>query len=205
MLYTRCRTVTKEYLEQSRIVVPLKVIINQAFAGAITKKQLQYNLFQSGIGVVYWENAAGCLHGVTFIDYNTGVVLNGPRLGKEYSVNGIIERLATPITERDLKHHFRYNNPERIGGVTLTEKQRIALDGVRAFMRRISQARVVIDTTPMFASRPKKENLSFSKETPIYTLPLNLNSHNHRTKHIRPNTIQPLQIWLVVVPDYSTS
>ena len=80
-------------------------------------------------------------------------MLNGPRLGKEYSVNGIIERLATPITERDLKHHFRYNNPERIGGVTLTEKQRIALDGVRAFMRRISQARVVIDTTPMFASR----------------------------------------------------
>lgn len=58
---------SKEYLEKNRIATPLRGTINQAFAGATTKEQLQYNLFQSGIGVVYRENAAGRLYGVTFI------------------------------------------------------------------------------------------------------------------------------------------
>lgn len=87
---------SKEYLEKSRIGVPLKSTINRAFAGATTKEQLQYNLFQSGIGVVYRENVAGRLYGVTFIDHNTGVVLNGSRLGKDYSANAIVDRLENP-------------------------------------------------------------------------------------------------------------
>ena len=87
---------SKEYLEKSRCGAPLKRTIDQAFAGATTKEQLRYNLFQSGIGVVYRENAAGRLYGVTFIDHNTGVVLNGSRMGKEYAANGIIDRLENP-------------------------------------------------------------------------------------------------------------
>lgn len=87
---------SKEHLEKSRPGVPLKRTINQAFVGATTKEQLQYNLFQNGIGIVYRENAAGRLYGVTFIDHNTGVVLNGSRLGKEYAVNAIVDRLENP-------------------------------------------------------------------------------------------------------------
>mgnify|MGYP005886421861 CR=1 FL=1 len=87
---------SKEYLEKSRPAAPLKRTINQAFAGAATKEQLRYNLFQSGIGVVYRENTAGRLYGVTFIDHNTGVVLNGSRLGKEYAANAIVDRLENP-------------------------------------------------------------------------------------------------------------
>lgn len=87
---------SKEYVEKSRPATPLKRTINQAFARATTKEQLQYNLFQSGIGVVYRENAAGRLYGVTFIDHNTGVVLNGSRLGKEYAANAIVDRLENP-------------------------------------------------------------------------------------------------------------
>lgn len=83
-------------MEKSRPATPLKRTIKQAFAGATTKEQLQYNLFQSGIGVVYRENAAGRLYGVTFIDHNTGVVLNGSRLGKEYAANAILDRLENP-------------------------------------------------------------------------------------------------------------
>lgn len=92
---------SKEYLEKNRPAAPLKKIINQAFAGATTKEQLQYNLFQDGIGVVYRENAAGRLYGVTFIDHNTGVVLNGSRLGKEYAANAIVDRLENP-------HQYEY-------------------------------------------------------------------------------------------------
>lgn len=87
---------SKEYLEKSRCGAPLKRTIDQAFAGATTKEQLQYNLFEKGIGVVYRENAAGRLYGVTFIDHITGVVLNGSRLGKEYAANAIVDRLENP-------------------------------------------------------------------------------------------------------------
>ncbi|WP_042370811.1 conjugal transfer protein MobB [Bacteroides neonati] len=87
---------SKEHLEKSRPAASLKRAINQAFAGATNKEQLRYNLFQSGIGVVYRENAAGRLYGVTFIDHNTGVVLNGSRLGKEYAANAIVDRLENP-------------------------------------------------------------------------------------------------------------
>jgi len=91
---------SKEFLEKSRPAAPLKRTINQAFAGATNKDQLRYNLFQSGIGVVYRENAAGRLYGVTFIDHNTGVVLNGSCLGKEYAANAIVDRLEnTPQYE----------------------------------------------------------------------------------------------------------
>lgn len=93
---------SKEYLEKSRPAAPLKRAINQAFAGAINKEQLRYNLFQSGIGVVYRENSAGRLYGVTFIDHNTGVVLNGSRLGKEYAANAIVDRLENPYNYEHL-------------------------------------------------------------------------------------------------------
>ncbi|WP_300206380.1 conjugal transfer protein MobB [Bacteroides sp.] len=87
---------SKEHIEKSRPAAPLKRAINKAFSGATTKEQLQYNLFQDGIGVVYRENAAGRLYGVTFIDHNTGVVLNGSRLGKEYAANAIVDRIENP-------------------------------------------------------------------------------------------------------------
>lgn len=87
---------SKEHIEKNRLGYSLRNIIDRSFAGATTKEQLQYNLFQSSIGVVYRENAAGRLYGVTFIDHNTGVVLNGSRLGKDYSANAIVDRLENP-------------------------------------------------------------------------------------------------------------
>ena len=80
-------------MEKSHPAAPLKRVINQAFAEATNKEQLQYNLFQGAIGVVYRENAVGRLYGITFIDHNTGVVLNDSSLGKEYTANAIVDRL----------------------------------------------------------------------------------------------------------------
>lgn len=109
---------SKEHLEKSRPGASLTRAINQAFAGATNKEQLRYNLFQSGIGVVYRENAAGRLYGVTFIDHNTGVVLNGSRLGKEYAVNGIVDRLENPQQYEHLT-----SNPQSQGFTQFTPQQ----------------------------------------------------------------------------------
>lgn len=109
---------SKEHLEKSRPAAPLKRTINQAFAGVTNKEQLQRNLFQSGIGVAYRENAAGRLYGVTFIDHNTGAVLNGSRLGKEYSANAIVDRLENP---RQYEHLT--NNPQSQGSAPFAPQQ----------------------------------------------------------------------------------
>ncbi len=109
---------SKEHLEKSCLAAPLKRAINQAFAGATNKEQLRYNLFQSGIGVVYRENAAGRLYGVTFINHNTGVVLNASRLGKEYAANTIVDRLENP---RQYEHLT--NKPQSQGSTQFTQQQ----------------------------------------------------------------------------------
>ena len=44
-------------------------------------------LGSKGIDVVFRENDAGCIYGVTFIDHHNREVYNGSRLGKEFSAN----------------------------------------------------------------------------------------------------------------------
>ncbi|MFI3164604.1 MAG: DUF3945 domain-containing protein, partial [Bacillota bacterium] len=51
--------------------------------------------------------------------------LNGSRLGKNYSANMVMERLRNP---NSVAHHFRFQIPTILGGVKLTEQQRVNLD-----------------------------------------------------------------------------
>ena len=53
------------------------------------KQELITNLKAKGIDVVLRETDTGRIYGVTFIDHNTGCVLNGSRMGKELSANAL--------------------------------------------------------------------------------------------------------------------
>ena len=44
--------------------------------------------------MVFRQNDSGRIYGVTFIDHDSRVVLNGSRLGKEYSANVFNERFS---------------------------------------------------------------------------------------------------------------
>ena len=55
------------------------------------EKQLATN----GINVVFRQNDAGRIYGVTFIDQHNKCVLNGSRLGKEFSANVFNELFAS--------------------------------------------------------------------------------------------------------------
>lgn len=50
-------------------------------------RELERQLKQKGIDVLFRQNDSGRIYGVTFIDHNNRVVLNGSRLGKEFSAN----------------------------------------------------------------------------------------------------------------------
>ena len=54
---------------------------------ADNRRELERQLKQKGIDVLFRQNDSGRIYGVTFIDHNNRVVLNGSRLGKEFSAN----------------------------------------------------------------------------------------------------------------------
>ena len=52
-----------------------------------SRKELEQQLKKQGIDVLFRQNDSGRIYGVTFIDHDNRVVLNGSRLGKEFSAN----------------------------------------------------------------------------------------------------------------------
>lgn len=56
---------------------------------ARSRKELVSILKTKGIDVVLRETDTGRIYGATFIDHNTGCVLNGSRMGKELSANAL--------------------------------------------------------------------------------------------------------------------
>ena len=73
-----------------------------------------------GIDVVFRLTDTGRIYGVTFIDHSTMCVLNGSRLGKEYSANAFERRfngsaetvVDTPVPIPDIETHDRVPQTE---------------------------------------------------------------------------------------------
>lgn len=51
------------------------------------RAEFEKQLIANGIYVVFRQNDAGRIYGVTFIDHQNKCVINGSRLGKEFSAN----------------------------------------------------------------------------------------------------------------------
>ena len=60
------------------------------------KDDFTSRLKDCGIDVVFRYTDEGRIYGVTFIDHNTMTVLNGSRLGKQFSANALNERFNNP-------------------------------------------------------------------------------------------------------------
>lgn len=74
-------------------------IVSTALRTATSEAEFRKALQQEGIDVVMRRNDTGRIYGVTFIDHHSRVVLNGSRLGKEYSANVFNERF--PFIEEE--------------------------------------------------------------------------------------------------------
>ena len=62
-------------------------IVAAAMQTARNRQKFEQELKRQGIDVVFRQNDSGRIYGVTFIDHDSRVVLNGSRLGKEFSAN----------------------------------------------------------------------------------------------------------------------
>lgn len=95
--------------------------VNDATIGINDKQKFIDALKADNIDVVFRENDAGRIYGVTFIDHNNHCVFNGSRLGKEFSANAINERFEAPKNEesqtQEQQHYQSDDNSFSMGGV----------------------------------------------------------------------------------------
>lgn len=77
-------------------VAPTRSMVADVLSRATDKEDFTAKLKDCGIDVVFRYTDEGRIYGVTFIDHNTMTVLNGSRLGKQFSANAINERFNNP-------------------------------------------------------------------------------------------------------------
>ena len=97
-LQNRFKT-SKEKLKEKWLAPKTKALVAGALRRSATKEDFRANLYRKGIDVLFRENEEGRLYGATFIDHNNGCVVNGSRLGKEFSANTIAEWFDRPHPE----------------------------------------------------------------------------------------------------------
>ena len=83
-----------QLIREERIREKLYLMLKQVMPQARNREDFTERLKEKGIGVVFRENEEGRIYGVTFIDHGKRTVLNGSRLGKEFSANAFQERFA---------------------------------------------------------------------------------------------------------------
>ena len=75
-------------------VAPTRRKVADALANSSGKDDFVEKLRERNIDVVFRYTDEGRIYGVTFVDHNTMTVLNGSRLGKEYSANALNVRFT---------------------------------------------------------------------------------------------------------------
>lgn len=83
-------------------VDPTKRKVADVLASANDKEDFTARLKAQNIDVVFRYTDEGRIYGVTFIDHNTMTVLNGSRLGKQFSANALNERFNNPQPTNDM-------------------------------------------------------------------------------------------------------
>lgn len=83
-----------QLIKEERIRERLYLVLKQVMPLARNREDFTEQLKAKGIGVFFRENESGRIYGVTFIDHGRRTVLNGSRLGKEFSANVFQEKFA---------------------------------------------------------------------------------------------------------------
>lgn len=99
------RTAIDSHFEKAKDkidVATTKRKVADVLAGATDKEDLTAKLKAQNMDEVFRYTDEGRIYGVTFIDHNTMTVLNGSRLGKQFSANALNERFNNPQPTNDM-------------------------------------------------------------------------------------------------------
>ncbi len=87
-------------IKQKRLKDRCKTVLTKAMKLPGNRAEFEKQLAANSINVVFRQNDAGRIYGVTFIDHQNKCVLNGSRLGKEFSAN-IFNEIFTSTKENN--------------------------------------------------------------------------------------------------------
>lgn len=92
-----------EAIKSGKLAEGTKAILTAALKTAHTEADLRTALRDKSIDMVLRRNDTGRIYGATFIDHNSRTVLNGSRMGKEFSANALNDRFADNSLREDLQ------------------------------------------------------------------------------------------------------
>lgn len=101
-------------IKQKRLKDRCKNLLTKAMKSPKNRADFVKQLAVNGINVVFRQNDAGCIYGVTFIDHQNKCVLNGSRLGKEFSAN-VFNEIFTSAKENN--NSQQQHNNSNIGHI----------------------------------------------------------------------------------------
>ena len=100
------RTAVESRFERAKVkidVAPTRCRVSDVLAKSRSKEAFISGLKKRNIDVVFRYTDEGRIYGVTFIDHNTMTVLNGSRLGKQFSANALNERFNNQQATNDVR------------------------------------------------------------------------------------------------------
>ena len=97
-------------IQDKNLKEPTRRTVGAVMQSARSREQLITELKAKGIDVLFRQNDTGRIYGVTFIDHENRTVLNGSRLGKEFSANVFNDlftgfRTLTGNSKQDVREH----------------------------------------------------------------------------------------------------
>ena len=101
---------SKLAIEKKKVKENLCLVITEAMKKARNKDDFKKLLKERRIGVIFRENDQKRIYGVTFMDYQNRAVMNGSRLGKEFSANVFNDLFNNPDKQTELPKHNIFNN-----------------------------------------------------------------------------------------------
>jgi hypothetical protein len=94
-----------------------RAIVAEAMRRSSSEEEFRQKLKEKNVGLFVRRNDTGRVYGITFIDHNSRCVMNGSRLGKEFSAN---------VFHEWFDNGLRPNMPETVGvntQVTTTDQR----------------------------------------------------------------------------------
>ena len=91
---------SKQRIKGKNLTEPTKKTLEYALKRTYGKEVFVKLLKEKGIDCVFRYTDEGRLYGATFIDHRTHCVLNGSRMGKEFSANALEQHFNTPPEDR---------------------------------------------------------------------------------------------------------
>ena len=110
--YTAVQNRMQKSKQNVKLLIPTvrKKVLQTMRTSPNTEKELRQRLEEQGLRVVIRKNDNGRIYGITFIDDEQGVALNGSRLGKGYAANVFNTYFSNP-THNPFLDEALYGNP----------------------------------------------------------------------------------------------